>query len=573
MSKKGLSYTIHVRRSLLLIGVILPGLAWAQRPIDARLFEACRKGDVAAARALLAKGANPNATEANGWTPLMNPNGPPENALALAKLLIAKGDKMNAQVAGQGWTPLTNAFNGAQHSADLIHFLLTNGADPNIALFDGQTALHLAVTHGFEAAVVDLLAHGARINSRTHQLAAPPHEDSFATDGYRLEAAQSQARIDHTFEPGFRFSGCTALFGLQGDWNRKIAEILLRSGAKLSDTDDNGWTVLHYATKFGYLPSIVGLLALGADPNAASKEGFRPLHVAMRVGFGFPDIAAVRALLAASANPMLKNAAGQTPLDLMRADVERSLGNPTHDPALRFSAAERARYLQMANEVARLLDPKAPPIHVDVTRPDPKGTRYAPLTFADESVERVVRLENGRAILELEFPATAKAPYSVAITALSLENYDTLTPLPVRVMLSGGKAQSIRFDFPVGAAKGGGVFIEYNQEGPGDSSGGGSTGDEANANPGFEYSSKAVSVTNEIEGRTLLFEIVSVTRSGKSVPGLAGRTIRVEGGKPEPIPGLHISQFENSKSPKTTIRYRYRLLPNTKWHTETMDLP
>ena len=73
-----------------------------------------------------------------------------------------------------------------------------------------------------------------------------------------------------------------------------MADLLLKAGASLKDIDDNGWTPLHHAAHNGNIASAVGLIALGADPNVASKGGYRPLHLALRVGFGVPDAAMVR---------------------------------------------------------------------------------------------------------------------------------------------------------------------------------------------------------------------------------------------------------------------------------------
>ena len=80
-----------------------------ERPIDARLFEARRAGKVETVRTLLSKGANPNAIEANDWTPLMSLEGPPDAALAIARLLVAKGARVGARQVRAGGTALTYA--------------------------------------------------------------------------------------------------------------------------------------------------------------------------------------------------------------------------------------------------------------------------------------------------------------------------------------------------------------------------------------------------------------------------------------------------------------------------------
>ena len=80
--------------------------------------------------------------------------------LASVELLVAAGADVNVESAyGIGATAL------AAHSnhADVVGFLLENGADPN-ALNGGYSALHAAILRGNERAVRTLLDHGADAN-------------------------------------------------------------------------------------------------------------------------------------------------------------------------------------------------------------------------------------------------------------------------------------------------------------------------------------------------------------------------------------------------------------------------
>jgi ankyrin repeat protein len=81
--------------------------------------------------------------------------------LASARMLVAAGADVNVEAAyGIAATAL------AAHSnhADVVEFLLENGADPN-ASNGGYSALHAAILRGNERAVRTLLAHGADANS------------------------------------------------------------------------------------------------------------------------------------------------------------------------------------------------------------------------------------------------------------------------------------------------------------------------------------------------------------------------------------------------------------------------
>jgi ankyrin repeat protein len=537
-----------------------------ERDIDARLFRACGNGDPAKVEVLLAHGANPNAVESNGWTPLLCPNGISKNALAIVKLLVAKGANVNYRQPGQGWTPLTQTINN-QEPVDVVRFLIQHGADPNASTSDGTTPLHLAARNGSIEVATELLAHGARVDARTNyeQKRGP----NSVVDSPQLEVQNTQ--MDRYFEPGFHFSGQTPLFEVAKNWNPKMAALLIKHGAKLSTTDDNGWTLLHWATEAGVTQAIYGLAALGADVNAASKLGFRPLHVAMHVGFGFASPHVIRVLVSCGANPSLRNSVGQTPMDLLRSDAHRWLANPDHEPQYEMTGDMRQRYLVMANEARLALDPKSKPISDEKMQVNPNGTHYSSLSLFDLQVERTVRVVNQRAVLELKIPAGPKTPSAVTFTAVSLENFDTLTPLPFNLNLSEGNLHTARFEFPAGAAIGGSVDIEYKQKGPGDASGSGSLSDMGSINPSFSTDQNGrVSITHDIEGRTLILEIIAVKRIGKTVPGLGGRVLKVTANKPAQVVGL-IAMPDSRLS--TSIAYRFRLLPNTKWHNQRIALP
>jgi ankyrin repeat protein len=105
------------------------GLAWRRRQAAQRagqvLLQATEAGDIVQMTALLAKGAEVNARNAHGWTPL--------------------------HVAAAGGDPA------------VIALLLQYGADVHAQSHIGTTPLDNATARGGRKAVMDLLlAHGAR---------------------------------------------------------------------------------------------------------------------------------------------------------------------------------------------------------------------------------------------------------------------------------------------------------------------------------------------------------------------------------------------------------------------------
>ena len=112
------------------VGVVL-ALRRRQRQVAQRagqgLLQATEAGDIVQMAALLAKGAEVNARNAYGWTPL--------------------------HVAAAGGDPA------------VIALLLQHGADVHSQSHIGTTPLDNATTRGGRKAVIDLLlAHGARRN-------------------------------------------------------------------------------------------------------------------------------------------------------------------------------------------------------------------------------------------------------------------------------------------------------------------------------------------------------------------------------------------------------------------------
>ena len=98
----------------------------------------------------------------------------------------------------------------------------------------------------------------------------------------------------------------------------EICRLLIQKNA---DVNKPGWTPLHYASTNGHLPVINLLLDEHAYIDAASPNGTTPLMMAAH--YGTP--AAVKLLLTAGADPLLKNVQGLTALDFsVRGNREES---------------------------------------------------------------------------------------------------------------------------------------------------------------------------------------------------------------------------------------------------------
>lgn len=215
-------------RSLVLVAALSLSTSMSGQGQEAStaLHEAARSNDLAAVNALLAGGANPNATTRYNVPPLYHAavNG---NAAMIARLLDAGADP-NA-TAFDGQTILMTAAMGA--GADAVRLLLTRGAKVDVAEpYRGQTALMWAAAEGNTDAAAVLLEAGADIKAKS-------------TGGF------------------------TPLLFAVRNAHLATAQLLLKHGANVNDLAPDGSSALSMAVVNAYFEVASMLLDHGADPN------------------------------------------------------------------------------------------------------------------------------------------------------------------------------------------------------------------------------------------------------------------------------------------------------------------
>jgi ankyrin repeat protein len=236
---------------------------------------------------LMAHGANVNATNTSGHTPLHT-----TDHCDIAKLLVAHGADVNA-VDTHGLTPLHCA--AFCDNLDIATLLLEYGADVNAVSGRGFTPLEIVAVDGCGDFATLLLVHGADVeapgpNGDTPLLMSLRHSTIDVTPV--LLAHGANARAHNTL-------GETSLHVLFDSIVRadldlakvlELVKLLLEHGADVNATNFNGWTLLHLLCGDeeiygeGDLSIVELLLEHGADVNTRANDGPSPL---LRAFFNF----------------------------------------------------------------------------------------------------------------------------------------------------------------------------------------------------------------------------------------------------------------------------------------------
>ncbi len=236
-------------------------------------------GDPAKVRLLLAKGANVNARSKLGRTPLLIA-ATYGGAFEAPRLLIEKGADVNAKDEG-GSTVLEQA--AGSNNLDLARLLIAKGADVNAVDGGGYTALINAAGNGDRnAAMVKLLLeHGAKVNPVTGDTVEIVKNGSIqighlialheACGQGNFEAVEALIKAGSDVNAKDIRNATPLVFAVATDHaNPKVVELLLKSGAAREPA-------LDWARRYQN-PAILSLLGLKPESAAETAAAAPPSH-------------------------------------------------------------------------------------------------------------------------------------------------------------------------------------------------------------------------------------------------------------------------------------------------------
>ena len=228
-----------------------------------------------AASVLIAGGANINAKDARGDTPLDS---------AISGEHVAMQTLLRRHGGSDCNTAIAKAF--SRHSAAranneyAVRCLIENGANVNAKDNLGRTLLHSAAEGNATETAALLLKSGAQVNAKSDNGGTPLHSAAYnnATEAAALllkNGAQVNAKSDN---------GGTPLHSAAYNNATEAAALLLKSGAQVNAKNDDGGTPLHSAAYNNATETAALLLKSGAQVNAKDRWNDTPLDDAISKG-------------------------------------------------------------------------------------------------------------------------------------------------------------------------------------------------------------------------------------------------------------------------------------------------
>ena len=207
----------------------------------------------------------------------------------------------------------------AAPDAEKVKLLIDRGADVRAKAKSGFTALMVATIYfGSSPSVRLLLGAGSEVNPGKGVAldASPLFLAALAGDRDNIALLLDKGADPNRKMDVIGMFPTSPLFQAVGFGDPGVVQALLKGGANIHESDNDGMTALHWAVVANHSEAVKALLAAGADVNAVDHFGYTPLLYAATIDFG--DSATAAVLLKAGANPNVKDRKGETALTQAR---------------------------------------------------------------------------------------------------------------------------------------------------------------------------------------------------------------------------------------------------------------
>lgn len=300
-------------------------------PYTTALHEAAVYGNDYIANLLLEYGADVDAVDDNGDTPLTT--AVRLNRSKLAYALLEHGARFDIENKW-GDTPL--AFAARSDAVDVVSHALESGVSPDIRIGTNERPLVIWAAEGGAARALNvLISSGANLDVTDAGGFRAIHEAAAAYGGAEsvrvllAEGANVGASHARTAWHPLHFAAASG--------SEETIGLLIESGANVDSRNAADRTPLHIAVASGRTDAVAALLDSGAAVSAQDVDARTPLHWAALSG----DLESLHALLPVESDMAMRDRDGRTALDYIRR-CEVISARDKNELLKKFMSASRA---------------------------------------------------------------------------------------------------------------------------------------------------------------------------------------------------------------------------------------
>jgi ankyrin repeat protein len=340
---------------------------------DTPLILAVHRGHYELAKDLLDLGADPNAKNTDGLTPLHY--GARQNAM-MTELLLEKGAACPHETNPALAARLPDAIMAGYDR--VVEAALTAGANPDILIpnTDNATALHIAAQNAKPAMVKALIKAGADINaidknqrsalragmeSGNEECVMALLDAGADTMNRSMDRSSGRDVTDHSFAINCDFDIAVAvrkasrkfeLIERAAEGKADEVRELLADGVELNAVNRQGRTALYQACDNGHADVVQALLEHGADARQRMKNGSPTLAAA--VNGNEPEC--IRLLCEAGASVLEKDGSGVSAADYVR-NLTNEVNPGTREMVEHYCSIEVEKLAQQATQLETSVAP------------------------------------------------------------------------------------------------------------------------------------------------------------------------------------------------------------------------